>query len=267
MEKRISKPADTCCADKLENLVRWRGWRCPVHELDPLSVNRFIRTTEAVENTPPLGHIAAFASGSSMDIFISSSLDWLSQYRWNVILSSIVGALYFFLHGKVIPKLEVYVEKGALKNQALKKAANLFRMLYGIVSLALVLLIWGFDFDWLIALSSGIIALTGVALFASWSFLSNITAFFILLIHDSFKRGNFIRIIEADNYVEGFISEINVFNTRLITENREYVIYPNNLLITRPIVINPKTRYSSIGKIQEFSGIDRPANKPAAPGA
>ena len=36
---------------------------------------------------------------------------------------------------------------------------------YGVVSLALILFIWGFDFQWLLAVSSGIIALTGVALF------------------------------------------------------------------------------------------------------
>lgn len=176
--------------------------------------------------------------------------------------------LYFILHGSVIPKLESYVEKGALKNAALTKAINVFRLLYGVVSLAVILFIWGFDFEWLLAVSSGIIALTGVALFANWSILSNITAFFILLGHDSFKRGNFIRIIEADNYVEGIISEINLFNTRLITEHREYIIYPNNLLIARPTVINPKSRFSSIGKIQEFLDIQKnlhPANPERLP--
>jgi small-conductance mechanosensitive channel len=198
----------------------------------------------------------------------ASLFSLLGQYRLHLFLSVLIIALYFFLHGRVIPRLENYVEKGALKNQALKKAVYLFRMLYGIVSLALVLFIWGFDFDWLIAISSGIIALTGVALFASWSFLSNITAFFILLIHDSYKRGTFIRIIEADNYVEGYISEINIFNTRLITENREYIIYPNNLLIARPTVINPKARFSTIGKIQEFSPQKDPAgDKNNAPGS
>ncbi len=183
----------------------------------------------------------------------NSYYEWILTYKVNLILTAIVVLLYFVLRRLVIPKLGELVEKGSLKNDAIKKAVTTFSLLYGTLILAIVLFIWGFDFKWLFAVSSGIVALTGVALFASWSILSNITAFFILLFHDSFKRGNSIRIIEGDNYVEGIIVEIDLFNTRLLSENREYIIYPNNLLIGRPTVINPKTRYSAVGKIQEFA--------------
>ena len=182
-----------------------------------------------------------------------SLLSLLSQYGIHIFLSLLIVVLYFILHKKVNPVLESYVVKGALKNDALKKAIRMFQLLYGVISFAAILFIWGFNFKWLLAVSSGIITLTGVALFASWSTLSNITAFFLLLAHDSYKRGNFIRIIEGDNYVEGVISEINLFNTVLITEHREFIIYPNNLLIARPTIINPRFRYTTIGKIQEFT--------------
>lgn len=188
-----------------------------------------------------------------MESFAVSFFNLLSQYSIHLLLSFMILILYFFLHGKVIPKLEDYVSKGELKNNALNKAINIFRLLYGVISLAVLLFIWGFDFQWLLAVSSGIIALTGVAMFASWSILSNITAFFILLAHQSYKRGNFIRVLDTDNYIEGTISDINLFNTLLITENREYIIYPNNLLIARPTIINPKNKYSMVGKVQEFS--------------
>ena len=188
-----------------------------------------------------------------MDSLLTQLAAGVFQYKINIVLSMILIGLYFFLHHLAIPKLEALVELGALKNNALRKSVNITRLLNGVVILALILFVWGFDFKWLLAISSGIIALTGVALFASWSILSNITAFFILLMHQSYKRGNFIRVIEADNYIEGVISEINIFNTLLISDNREYIIYPNNLLIARPVVISPKTHYSTIGKTQEFT--------------
>jgi len=184
---------------------------------------------------------------------IDTATAWIALYKVNIFFSVIVVIVYVVLHRIAVPRLERLVEKGALKSDALRKAVTSFSLLYGTLSLAIILFIWGFDFQWLLAVSSGIVALTGVALFASWSILSNITAFFILLFHDSFKRGNFIRVIEADNYVEGVIAEINIFNTRLISDNREYIIYPNNLLIARPTIINPKSHYSVIGKIQEFN--------------
>jgi len=115
-----------------------------------------------------------------------------------------------------------------------------------------MLFIWGFNFKILFAFSTGLIAITGVALFANWSILSNITSFFILLIHKSYKSGNFIRIIDADNYIEGQILEIKLFNTKLVSHDGETIIYPNNLLITRPIIVNPVNRYNTIGKTDVF---------------
>lgn len=116
-----------------------------------------------------------------------------------------------------------------------------------------MLFIWGFNFKILFAFSTGLIAITGVALFANWSILSNITSFFILLIHTSYKSGNFIRIIDTDNYLEGKILEIKLFNTKLLSDDGEIIIYPNNLLITRPIIVNPVNRHSTIGKINIFN--------------
>ncbi len=187
-----------------------------------------------------------------MDSILAQADLWFAQYKINFILSILIIGLYEFLQRLAIPKLEILVEKGALKNNALRKAVTITRLFNGVIALAIILLIWGFDFNWLLAVSSGIIALTGVALFASWSILSNITAFFILLVHQSYKRGNFIRVVEGENFVEGFIAEINIFNTVLISDNREYIIYPNNLLIARPTVVNPKTHYSAMGKVQDM---------------
>ena len=107
-------------------------------------------------------------------------------------------------------------------------------------------------------MSAGLLALLGVSLFASWSILSNVTAFFLLIFHKSYKRGNFIRIIIGENYVEGYISEINLFNTKLISEDKEIIVYPNILLMSHPAIINPRSRYSVVGKVVEFSDKDTP---------
>ena len=187
-----------------------------------------------------------------MQALFESLTSWLLSYKINIVLSTLIIISYLFLRRVAIPKIEHYVEYGRFKTEALVKASATLNWLSGTMSLALIFFIWGFDFKELLALSTGLIALTGAALFASWSILSNITAFFLLLIHRSYRRGNFLRIIDADNYVEGYISEINLFNTKLVSESREIIIYPNNLLIARPTVINPKNRFSVVGKTSEF---------------
>jgi small-conductance mechanosensitive channel len=55
--------------------------------------------------------------------------------------------------------------------------------------------------------------------------------------------------LEGDNFVEGIISEVNLFNIKLITEDLDIIMYPNNLLLTRLIMLNPKTKLQGFGKI------------------
>ena len=186
--------------------------------------------------------------------FFQSLNEWFLLYKLNVVFSIAVILTYFILRRLAIPKLERYVEQGGLKNAVLVKATTTLSLLSGFITIAIILFIWGFDFKGLLALSTSLIALIGAALFASWSILSNLTAFFLLLAHQSYRRGNYVRIIDADNYTEGYISEINLFHTKLISENREVIIYPNNLLISRPTLINPKDHFPPVGKIQEFEG-------------
>ncbi|MCS3903604.1 small-conductance mechanosensitive channel [Methylohalomonas lacus] len=187
-----------------------------------------------------------------MTDWIASPLEWLQNYQLNLLFSAVVVVVYFIIRRIVLPKLEAYVERDNLNQQTFRSALFTFSLLSAVVALGILLLIWGINIRELLAVSTGIMALTGVALFATWSILSNVTAFFILLSHQSYRRGNYIRVIDVDNYIEGYISEINMFNTILITEDRETVVYPNNLLTARATIINPRDRKRPIGKIEDF---------------
>jgi len=180
-------------------------------------------------------------------------LEWLYLYKLNIILSFVVVVLYLTVRRAAAPKIEEYVEQGHLKEIVGDKANTTLSLFSFVISVVIILFIWGFDFKGLLTLSASILAITGVAMFASWSVLSNVTAFFLLLVNKSYRRGDFVRIINLDNYIEGYISEINLFNTKLISENREVIICPNNLLLALPTIINPKDRFSIVGKITDFN--------------
>jgi len=155
------------------------------------------------------------------------------------------------------PRIKKSIDDSNLDSDSLKKASNSINFILTIIFIILICIVWGFSFRGFLVISTGILTLTGVALFASWSILSNITAFFILLAHQSFKKGNFLRIIDADNYIEGYISDIGLLNTKLISENKEIIIYPNNLLISRPIIVNPDTKFNTIGKTVDIINNDK----------
>lgn len=194
---------------------------------------------------------------NDVQVIISILLEIFEQYRFNIIVTFTVIVLNFFISRVVIPRIKKHINSSRLKKGSFDKAKTSLKMLSNLISIALILFVWGFDFNGLMTVSAGLVALLGVSLFAGWSILSNVTAFFLLIFHESYKRGNFIRVISNDNYIEGYIAEINLFNTRLITEEKEIVVYPNILLMSNPAVINPRTRYSVIGKITDFESADK----------
>ncbi|MDX1452081.1 MAG: mechanosensitive ion channel family protein [Oleiphilaceae bacterium] len=180
---------------------------------------------------------------------LETILETLGDYKLNVALTALLVIIYLLFRFTIGPRIRAKAEHGRLKDDAITKALWAFNIILTLATISMGLIIWGFDFKGLLTISASIMAVTGVALFAGWSILSNITAFFVLVAHASFRRGNYVRILEGDNYIEGYISEINLFNTKLVSENREVVIYPNNLLLSRPTVVNPREHLNTAGKL------------------
>lgn len=188
-------------------------------------------------------------------------LAWLTQYQSNVVFSGLVLLIYLAMSKKLLPKLETNIVKSKLKSNSALKGLFAARVIVATVSLSLLLLAWGIDFSGLLVLSTSIITVTGVALFASWSLISNITAYFILLTNVAYRRGNYVRILDGDNYIEGVIADVGPFSTRLLTADRETLMYPNNLILTRPVLLNPKEKWGAMGKVVAKSSVETPVVK------
>ena len=157
-----------------------------------------------------------------------------------LIISVSVIILYFIISRRVMPLLYQVIARSNLKAEMNKRAAVIVHILLVLLLIVVLSVVWGGDIRGLLVLASSMIAVVGVALFAAWSLLSNITAFFILLGQKAFAEGMEVRVIDGGNYLEGRIVEINLFSTVLRTKDNEQVVYPNNLLISRPVVVFPK---------------------------
>lgn len=183
------------------------------------------------------------------DYWQSIIINWLSLHSTQILITFVVVGAFGVLDRINTPKLEKQKDQSHFKRSSIDGAVKLARLLVGGVGLIILVMVWGIDLKHVLVLGTTMITLLGVALFASWSILSNITAFFVLVLHPAFKRGTFIRLIDADNYIEGYISEVTMFHTQLLTEDRELVLYPNNLFLGRTCIINPRNRLNVFGKI------------------
>lgn len=199
-----------------------------------------------------------------MNDVLTRFTSWASFYMSNLVVTVLVLIIFMVVNRLLLPRIEKLATSSKLSEEARKKTYHTARLITGVITIAVLLLVWGVDFSGLIVMSTSIIALTGVALFASWSLLSNITSYFVLLFQNSYSKGNFIRIIDGDNYMEGYIVEINLFTTRLLTKDDEEIAYPNNLVLTRPIIINPKQHWQGIGKSTDRQLPGQPESAPQA---
>lgn len=172
--------------------------------------------------------------------YIQQMFTHFSPITVQLLLSVTVVVLYFIISRRVMPLLYQVIAHSKLKAEMNKRAAAVFHILLVLLLVVVLSIIWGIDIRGLLVLASSMIAVIGVALFAAWSLLSNITAFFILLGQKAFAEGMEVRVMDGGNYLEGRIVEINLFSTVLRTKDNEQVVYPNNLLISRPVVVFPK---------------------------
>lgn len=121
-----------------------------------------------------------------------------------------------------------------------------------LIALSGISLIWSIDFRQLGLFFSSIFAILGIALFAQWSIISNITSGIILFFSFPFKIGDKIKILDKDFNFEAVIEDIKAFNVNLRNEQGELITYPNSLFLQKGIVVvNPESNNNDVDSIIE----------------
>ncbi|KIX22782.1 mechanosensitive ion channel protein MscS [Flavobacterium sp. 316] len=160
-----------------------------------------------------------------------------NPYLHQEILTFIAICIFFILK---LFSSEV-VKKFARVNESLEHRTNLvikyINILLGLLAIFSIIIIWGVEKEQIFIFVSSVFAVVGVASFAQWSILSNISAGIILFFSYPFKIGDKIKILDKDYPLEGEIEDIKAFYIILKTSDDEQITYPNNLLMQKGILI------------------------------
>lgn len=109
-----------------------------------------------------------------------------------------------------------------------------------IIALFSLLYTWGVDLKDLNLFFSSVFAVIGIALFAIWSVLSNITSGVIMFFSFPFKIGDKIKIHDKEFPIVGVIEDIKAFQMHIRNDEGELITYPNNLILQKPISLLKK---------------------------
>ncbi|GGE44289.1 mechanosensitive ion channel domain-containing protein [Psychroflexus planctonicus] len=99
---------------------------------------------------------------------------------------------------------------------------------------------WGVQAEDLVWIFSSVFAVIGIGLFAIWSILSNITSGVIMFFSCPFKIGDDIKIHDKEHPIEAKIEDIRAFQMHLRTSDGELIVYPNNMVLQKPISLIKK---------------------------
>ena len=139
-------------------------------------------------------------------------------------------------------------DKGEIHITRIRLMFRYINILIVIIAIFLLAIVWGMDLGDLALIFSSVFAVIGVALFAIWSILSNITSGIIMFFNFPYKIGDKIRIHDKDMPIEALIEDIKAFHLHLRTDDGELITYPNNLILQKAVSLVQKDVFLDEGK-------------------
>lgn len=167
-----------------------------------------------------------------------------------IILSAVLVFIIFPLLRFMVKKIVSNVAK--LNFYDANRAKMIKKTLYTViifVIFTILVSIWGVDTKNLLLALSSIFAVIGVAFFAQWSILSNITAGVVIFFSMPLKFGDRIKIIDKDFSAVLTLIDIKTFYLSLETEDGERIVYPNSLLLQKGAIIEKKAPPTAVSTI------------------
>ena len=164
-------------------------------------------------------------------------MNFINDYIKEEISTGILLLLVILLR-LMISKL---VRRFAKSSEIIEHRTNLvikyIHLLITILAIIAFIIIWGVQTKDIFIAVSSFTTVVGVAMFAQWSILSNITSGIILFFSFPFKIGDIIKIHDKDFPIEAEIEDIRAFHVYLKTKDGEMITYPNSLLLQKGISI------------------------------
>lgn len=178
-------------------------------------------------------------------------MDFLDFYGNRFVLTLITLALLFllrFIVYKTINKVATKWERIHTRTSLIKKFVNYILAFLLIVFMPLI---WGFQPKDVTLFLSSIFAVIGIAFFAQWSILSNITSGIIMFFTFPYRIGDFIKIHEGEDSIYGYIEDIRTFQVIIRSLDNSIVTFPNSMMLQKGVSILDTKNIEEVKKIIE----------------
>lgn len=161
----------------------------------------------------------------------------MDEFFPQIIITAVLLVLYPItrvVSSKLIMK---YGRVFQLQQSRILKTRQLMKILINSFFFLVIAVVWGVRPGNILVGLSSVFAVIGVAFFAQWSLLSNVTASIILFFYAPYRVGDRVQIIDKDIPVTAVIEDIKSFYTHLCTDEGDHIVIPNNLFLQKMVGI------------------------------
>ena len=156
-----------------------------------------------------------------------------NQFIHTAILIAFVIIVKLFA-GKAVNRILVRLENDLKRKKITMRIINLFSLIFMVIGLAAI---WNIDRSQLMVFITSLITVLGIAFFAQWSILSNITSSLILFFNHPVKIGQRIRVLDKEYEIEGKLIDISFYFLYIKTDAGELVTIPTSVALQKTMVI------------------------------
>lgn len=152
-----------------------------------------------------------------------------------IIETVVVLVLYVLLKvliHRYIDRIDASSPNKKKRSKIVKKSLNVTILL---VFLLIILSIWGVNQSELAVFIGSVLTVLGIALFAQWSILSNVTSGIIIFFNHSIELEDNITVIDKDYEIDGRVSDIGLFFVVLKNDRNERIDIPNSVFLNKMI--------------------------------
>jgi len=159
----------------------------------------------------------------------------MEEYKFQIAETIII--IIVFLITKLVTKRIIRKVGIRFKYQSgrVKITNKLVDVLLLTILVVFLMVIWGVDQSQLLLFLSSVLTILGVAFFAQWSIISNITSTLIIFFNHPIKIGDYLTIMDKDFQIEGKLSDIGIFFIIIKTKDDKKITIPSNVFMQKMI--------------------------------
>lgn len=134
---------------------------------------------------------------------------------------------------------QTHLQRG--RRKMIIKAVHLVSFLAASIFLSAI---WGLKQNEIAVFVGTLLTALGIAFFAQWSLLSNITSSLLLFFNHSVKIVDTLKVLDKEYPFEGEVTDLTYFFVHLESANGEIITIPNSLLLQKSVSVVEKNNTS-----------------------